>query len=155
MGENVKFLRLLWDIVVFRLVAYQGVLGGGLPHYAWPPWGGLFKYYICMHFPSLGNLHSKWNCIALSQTKRLRKEKIYSDSQQYPSKLCLAEHCIKYPCFPIGKLIIFICGFSTKVTHEFLASETMEKWRFQRCIGHATLRVTYIVLKQILQYLTH
>ena len=29
--------------------------------------------------------------------------------------------------FPIWKLNIFICGFSTKVTPAYLASETMEK----------------------------
>ena len=63
-----------------------------------------------------------------------------SDSQQYPSKLCLIKYCIKYRCFPFWKLSIFICGFSTKVTHAFLASETKEKWRFQRYIGHATLK---------------
>jgi len=34
--------------------------------------------------------------------------------------------------FPILKLIIFIFGFSTKVTHAFLASEIKEKLRFQR-----------------------
>ena len=65
------------------------------------------------------------------------KKKICSDSQQYPSKLCLIKHCIKYPCFPFWKLNIFCCGFITKVTWAFLDSETMVKWRFQRYIGHA------------------
>ena len=33
--------------------------------------------------------------------------------------------------FPFWKLNVFICGFSTKVSRAFLASVTMEKWRFQ------------------------
>ena len=72
-------------------------------------------------------------CIALHSPKlKIKKRnKIYSDSQQNPSMLGLIKCCIKYPCFPFRKLIIFICGFSTKVTRAFLASETMEKWRFQ------------------------
>ena len=41
------------------------------------------------------------------------RNKLYSDSQQFPSKLCLIKYYIKYPG----------CGFSTKVTHAFLASE--------------------------------
>ena len=32
------------------------------------------KYYICLHFPSSGNLQSTLHCIALTQNKRLRKE---------------------------------------------------------------------------------
>ena len=114
MGENVKFLRLLWDIVVFRLVAYQGVLeGGGLPHYAWPPWGGLFKYYICMHFPSLGNLHSKWNCIALSQTKRLRKENIFWFTT-VPFKALSGRALHKISMFPNWKTDYFYLWFLYK-----------------------------------------
>jgi len=152
MGANLSFLGSSGISWFSDWLHTRGVLGGGRaprpPPYAWSPWGGwalmggggLFKYYICLPFPCLGNLHSNQHCIALTQTKRLRKEKnIFWFTTIYPSKLCLVEHCIKYPCFPIGKLIIFICGFSTKVTHAFLASETMDKWRFQRCIGHATL----------------
>ena len=48
---------------------------------------------------------------------------------QYPSELCLIKYCIKYPCFPFSKLIIFICCFSTNVTHALLALEMMEKYK--------------------------
>ena len=68
-----------------------------------------------------------------------KRIKIYSDSKQYPLKLCLIKYYIKLPCFLFWKLNIFICGFSTKVTCAFLASATMEKWRFRWYIGHATL----------------
>ena len=36
-----------------------------------------FFLFICFHFPSSGNLHSILHCIALTQTKRLRKELKY------------------------------------------------------------------------------
>ena len=39
-----------------------------------------------------------------------KRNKLYSDSQQYPSKLCLIKYLIKYPWRPFWKLIIFICG---------------------------------------------
>ena len=146
MGANLSFLGSSGISWFSDFLHTRGVLGGAPPLRMIPlrgalmGGGGLFKYYICLPFPCLGNLHSNQHCIALTQTKRLRKEKnIFWFTTIYPSKLCLFKHCIKYPCFPIGKLIIFICGFSTKVTHAFLASETMDKWRFQRCIGHATL----------------
>ena len=92
--------------------------------------GGTYggRAFLILHllaFPFLRQSNYTLHCIALPQTKRLRRLKIYSDSQQYPSKLCLIN--IKYSCFPFLKLIIFICGFSTKVTRAFLASETMEK----------------------------
>ena len=80
--------------------------------------------YACFPF-----LKQSIFCIALHSPKlKIKKRnKIYSDSQQNPSMLGLIKCCIKYPCFPFRKLIIFICGFSTKVTRAFLASETMEK----------------------------
>jgi len=117
----------------------QGGEGGRVPlppYLMWP-----FQYYICLHFPSSGNLHSTLHCIALTQTKRLRKEiDIYSDSHQYASKLCLIKYCIKYPCFPFWKVIIlFVVSLQKWLIWTFLASERMEKWRFQRYIGHATL----------------
>ena len=132
----INFPRMGWLISG----AYEG--GGRAPH---PPirvpslrgvlMGGSFNITS-----SSGNLHSTLHYIALTQTKRLRKKiKIYSDSQQYPSKLCLIKYCIKNPCFSFWKQNIIICGFSTKVTCAFLAPETMDKWRFLRYIGHATL----------------
>ena len=105
-------------------------------------WGvGDFQYYICLHFPSSGNLLSTLHCIALFQTIRLRKAIKYTRVQkQYPSKLCLIKIALNIrPCFPFWKLIIFICGSSTKVTRAFLASETLENWRFQKCIWHAMM----------------
>ena len=86
-----------------------------------------------------GLLSSLINIVSIERFKSDCRHHFNSDLQQYPSKLCLIKYCIKYPCFPFLKLIIFICGFSTKVTRSFLASETMDKWRFQRYIGHATL----------------
>ena len=93
-----------------------------------------FFLFICFHFPSSGNLHSILHCIEITLTKRLRKEIKYI---LIHNNTLLS--FVKYPCFPFWKLISFICGFTTKVTRTFIASETMEKWRFQRYIGHATL----------------
>ena len=56
--------------------------------------------------------------------------------------------------FPFWKLNIFICGFSTKVTRAFLASETMEKWRFQRYIRHATLMEGHLKLRNYVIHLS-
>ena len=46
---------------------------------------------------------------SLKSDRDLEKKKIYSDSQQYPSKLCLIKHCIKYVCFHWTE---FSCGHS-------------------------------------------
>ena len=77
------------------------------------------------------NLHSTLHCIALTQTKRLRKEikyiLIYNNNLQsfVWSSIALKIHVSHFENWS------FICGFSTKVTRAFLAWETMEKWRFQ------------------------
>ena len=135
---HISFLSLAINLnrSVFHATTFESsaeAYEGGSP----PPWGG---GSFCLHFPSSGNLHSTLHCITLDHRnyKIKKRNKICSDSQQYPSNLFLIKYCIKHPCFPFWKLNIFICGFSTKVTRAFLSSETMEKWRFQRYIGHAT-----------------
>ena len=83
----------------------QGRRGGRAPWsppYARLPWegnswegGSLNITSGCISLPqAIYILH--W--IALHSPKRLRKE-IYSDSQQYHSKLCLIKYWNKYPCF--------------------------------------------------------
>ena len=116
---------------------FQGRTRGGAEVHG-PPEGGTNgggSFNItsaCISLPqAIYILHSTLHCIALHSPilKDSERKKLYYDSQQNPSKLCLIKYCIKYPCFPFWKLMIFICGFSAKVTHTFLASETTEKWR--------------------------
>ena len=103
--------------------------GGAEPPDACLLWGGGHSLgslcYLCLHFPSSGNLHSTLHCIALSQTKRLRKELKY-----------ILIHNNTLQSFVWSSIAFNIhvshFGFSTKTTRAFLASETTEKWRFQR-----------------------
>ena len=126
---NVKQL-LNWTHNLLISRAYKGGGWGARPPWGRHTWGG-GSFNItsaCFFLPqAIYNLH----CIALHSPilKDSERKKLYYDSQQNPSKLCLIKYCIKYPCFPFWKLMIFICGFSEKVTHTFLASETTEKWR--------------------------
>ena len=105
-------------------------------------WGGALLLLHLLAFPFLRqSSYSTLHCIALTQTQKLRKELkyIYWFTTILFKALSDQLYYIKYPCFPFWKLIIFICVSSTKVTNAFLASETMEKWRFQRYIGQAIL----------------
>ena len=102
-------------------------------------WGGALWTIHQLAFPFLrqSTFYIALHCIAFTQIKRLRKEIRYvlihnSTLQSFVwSSIALNIH--------VWKLNIFIGGFTTKVTYAFLASETLEKWRFQRYIGHATL----------------
>ena len=51
-----------------------------------------------------------------------------ADSQQYSILKALSDlEWTSYPSFVFTNLIIFICGFSTRVICAFLTSETIEK----------------------------
>ena len=108
--------------------AYEGGRAPG-PPYSCPLWGGDSWGGGSFNITSSsGNLHSTLSmCIALAQTKRLRKELkdilIYNNTLQ---SFVWSSIALKIR-FPFWTLNIFIFGFSTKVTRACLASETMEK----------------------------
>ena len=79
-----------------------------------------------------GLLSSLINIVSIERFKSDCRHHFNSDSQQYPSKLCLIKYCIKYPCFTFWKLNIFICvglftSIATKVTHAFQLLQ--KRWR--------------------------
>ena len=89
-----------------------------------------FFLFICFHFPSSGNLHSILHCIALTRTKRLRKEikyiLIHNTLQSFGwSSIALNIHV------SILKTECFYLWFLYKNDLRISCLETMEKWRFQ------------------------
>ena len=125
---------------------YKGGPSHPNPHRGGHLWWALLILHL-LAFPFLrqvnkylaGNLHSTLHCIALTRTKRLRKEIKYSlihnnALQSFVwSSIALNIHVFHF------KNWLFHFWFLYKIDLCILiASETMKKWRFQRYIGHAT-----------------
>ena len=69
------FLKTDWSFVMQgRTKRGRGAKATPPPSEGGTPGGGEDVHLIFLHFPSSGNLHSSLPCIALTQTKRLRKE---------------------------------------------------------------------------------
>ena len=102
-----------------------------------------------MHFPSAGNLQSTLHFIALTQTKRLRKELIYIlIHNKRPSKLCLINYC-KHPCsFLFWKLNIYLFVFSLqKCLAHFLLQKRWRNKGFKSTsdnINGGSLEITHV-----------
>ena len=76
-GWNLSILGVVQDPWEFYLMfaPFQGRTRGGGPGTPW----GLFQYYICLHFPSSGNLNSTLHCTHTN--KKIKKwNKLYSNS---------------------------------------------------------------------------
>ena len=118
-----------WELHVRTWYAPGAYEGGGRapgPPTRAPSEGGTHggEGLLILHLPqAIYILH----CIALTQTKKVRKELkdilIYNNTLQ---SFVWSSIALKIR-FPFWTLNIFIFGFSTKVTRACLASETMEK----------------------------